>query len=142
MNNDQIIEILNSVSKKFGMAIDWSNKNILPYIEQLSNKIVKYDLYKSIFSLIVSITIILLSLIFMNLVYNAYKKTKINNEDNLFFTFITGPYPRYITIVLIVVVLILFIVSILGIISNIQNIIQDIVFPEKTIFEFIKPYLN
>ena len=42
--SEQIIKVLDSVCEKFGIAIDWTNNNVLPYIQQLGDKIVKHDL--------------------------------------------------------------------------------------------------
>ena len=38
--SEQVIKVLDAVCDKFGIAIDWSSNNVIPYIEQLRNKII------------------------------------------------------------------------------------------------------
>ncbi len=140
--SDQIIKVLDKVSEKFGIVVDWSSKNILPYIQQLGDRIVKYDLYKSIFWLVLCVIAIIASSSLIKLICKGYKNTKINNEENIFFEDICGPSPTFTTIILVVFIIFLLVFIIVGFITNVNNIIQDILLPEKTIVEFIKPYLN
>lgn len=60
---DDIIEILDYISKKLGIAIDWSGKTILPYLQQLSQKYITYRigiaiLWAIVFSICVLVCII------------------------------------------------------------------------------------
>ena len=135
--SEQVIEVLDAVCDKFGIAIDWTNNNVMPYIEQLGNKIVTYDVCMSIMWLVVGcipLTIAFLIKKFLN-------KKKLEAEDkpnNYYFTDGTldeGAEDCYFIIGILLVVAI-----VIGI-DNIQSIIQDIVFPEKTIIEFITQYI-
>ena len=135
--SEQVIKVLDAVCDKFGIAIDWTNNNVMPYIEQLGNKIVAYDICMSIMWLVVGcipLTIAFLIKKFLN-------KKKLEAEDkpnNYYFTDGTldeGAEDCYFIIGILLVVAI-----VIGI-ANIQDIIQDIIFPEKTIIEFITPYM-
>ena len=44
----QIIDVLEYIGGKFGIAIDWSPKNMMPYIESLCKKILQYEVYTSL----------------------------------------------------------------------------------------------
>ena len=136
--SEQVIEVLDAVCDKFGIAIDWTSNNVIPYIEQLGNKIVTYDVCMSIMWLVVGcipLTIAFLIKKFLN-------KKKLEAEDkpnNYYFTDGTldeGAEDCYFIIGILLVVAI-----VIGI-DNIQSIIQDIVFPEKAIIEFITPYIK
>ena len=136
--SEQVIKVLDAVCDKFGIAIDWTNNNVMPYIEQLGNKIVTYDVCMSIMWLVVGcipLTIAFLIKKFLN-------KKKLEAEDkpnNYYFTDGTldeGAEDCYFIIGILLVVAI-----VIGI-DNIQSIIQDIVFPEKAIIEFITPYIK
>ena len=135
--SEQVIKVLDAVCDKFGIAIDWTNNNVIPYIEQLGNKIITYDVCMSIMWLVVGcipLTIAFLIKKFLN-------KKKLEAEDkpnNYYFTDGTldeGAEDCYFIIGILLVVAI-----VIGI-DNIQSIIQDIVFPEKAIIEFITPYM-
>lgn len=43
--SEQIIQVLDNLGEKFGLAIDWSPENILPYANELMNKAVSYELW-------------------------------------------------------------------------------------------------
>ena len=43
----QIIEVLNDLCMKFGLAIDWSQANVLPYLEELAGKYITWEIATS-----------------------------------------------------------------------------------------------
>lgn len=47
--SDEIIKVLDALCDKFGIAVDWSSQNILPYIETLMDKCVTYEVSTSLF---------------------------------------------------------------------------------------------
>lgn len=40
--SDEVIKILDYIFAKFGIVVDWSSTELLPYIKELSEKIVRY----------------------------------------------------------------------------------------------------
>ena len=46
--SDQIIAVLNDLCEKFGVAIDWSSENIIPYLQALCEKYIHYEIATSI----------------------------------------------------------------------------------------------
>ena len=134
--SEQVIKVLDAVCDKFGIAIDWTSNNVIPYIEQLGNKIVTYDIYMSIMWLVVGC----IPLIIAFLIKKFLNKKKLEAKDkpnDYYFTdgSLNGAEDCYFVIGILLVVAI-----VIGI-ANIQGIIQDIIFPEKTIIEFITPYM-
>lgn len=45
--SSQIIEVLNDLCAKFGMVIDWSEENILPYVQTLITKFIAWEIATS-----------------------------------------------------------------------------------------------
>ena len=135
--SEQIIKVLDSVCEKFGIVIDWTSNNVLPYIQQLGDKIIAYDICMSIMWLVIG-CIPLTIAIFIKKFLNQKKLEAKESSNGYYFTdgSLNGAEDYYFIIGILLVVAI-----VIGI-YNIQNIIQDITFPEKTIIEFIKPYLN
>ena len=43
----QVIEVLNDLCMKFGLAIDWSQENVLPYLEELAGKYITWEIATS-----------------------------------------------------------------------------------------------
>ena len=46
--SDEIIKVLDALCEKFGMAVDWTSNNIVPYLQQLSEKYIRYEISTSI----------------------------------------------------------------------------------------------
>lgn len=46
--SDQVIAVLDALCAKFGIVVDWTASNIIPYIETLAHKLVAYELATSI----------------------------------------------------------------------------------------------
>lgn len=53
--SDEAIKILDVLAGKFGMAIDWTSVNVIPYLQQLCERYVKYEVVTSIIWILVGI---------------------------------------------------------------------------------------
>ena len=77
----QIIEVLEYLGNKIGIAIDWSAENVLPYLEELMQRLVSYQIVnKSIqigISFILTIVIIIVLIKFLRY---AIPKTRYNDD--------------------------------------------------------------
>lgn len=56
--SNEIIKVLDHLCDKFGIAIDWSSNNVMPYLQDLMVRITKYAIYTNILWLVMSILII------------------------------------------------------------------------------------
>ena len=137
--SEQVIKVLDAVCDKFGIAIDWTSNNVIPYIQQLGNKIITYDVCNSIMWLVIGsvipLTVAILIKKFLNKKKLEAKENKIIND--YYYTdgsLDEGAWCCYAMII------VLIIIAIILTTSNIESIIQDVVFPEKTIIEFITQY--
>lgn len=45
---DQIIQVLEYLAEKMGVTIDWGQQNVLPYVQQLCEKYIRYELATSV----------------------------------------------------------------------------------------------
>lgn len=41
---DEVVKVLNALCEKFGIAMDWSSQNIVPYIQLLSKRCINYEI--------------------------------------------------------------------------------------------------
>lgn len=107
----EIIEILDYIAHKFGIAIDWSSDNVLPYVRQLCEKYIAFEIATSTALLIFGVILTIIGLLCIKADF-----------DGLQWMF----------------VIILCIVG-LGIIGQqVYDIITCNTFPELKIIEFIK----
>lgn len=122
--SDEIIKVLDNLGQKFGIAIDWTSQNIMPYLQDLMNRFINLQnaraiIWIVIFSFLVIVTIIL------TIIYIKHLK-KENEEYDI-------PTAIFIGAV------ILFGLAI-PLICNIFGLMQNIYTPEITLLEYITNY--
>ena len=111
------IEIMDALAEKVGIIIDWTSKNIVPYMENLVERFIKYETYTSLVWLILGAIIFIVCLIAL---IAAFKE----DVD-------TGALASFILCIPILV-------SIMMIVNQSIDIVEVNTIPEKTIMEFIK----
>ena len=122
--SSEIIEVLDYLGEKFGIAIDWTSNNVLPYLQALVDKFIKWEISTSILWIAIAIFIIAIIIGLMNL-----KGVREANEDCC---------DGMLWIPASIIILGFFIV----ICVQIFDIIECNVFPEKVLYDFIKTMLN
>ena len=126
--SNEIIKILDDLSKRFGIAIDWSSTNIMPYLQDLMARIVKYETYTSTMWLIIGIIVFIIGLYCIRKALKFAKSETIGNEPLMTIFVILG-----------VSSLVIGYISIFG---EITDIIEVNTVPEKYIIEEIQSYKN
>ena len=77
--NDQFIQILDVLCAKFGIVVDWTSQNVMPYLTDLATRLVNYEIWTSI------AWIVLLGIPFIviwKLTKNTRKDDSYDNEAN------------------------------------------------------------
>ena len=46
--SEEIIKVLDALAEKFGLAVDWTSANVVPYLEQLCGNYVNYEIATSV----------------------------------------------------------------------------------------------
>ena len=121
--SSEIIEVLDYLGEKFGIAIDWTSNNVLPYLQALVDKFIKWEISTSIVWIAIAAFVIAMIIILMNL--KTFRKI---NED----TYGMLQIP----------IIVLIIVSFIVICIQIFDIVECNMFPEKALYDFIKVMLK
>lgn len=129
--SNQIIEVLNALCEKFGIVIDWTSQNVMPYMQELMKKAVNYELWTSIGWLLIWVSFIF---VFFKLIY-WYVKNQ-NNKSNIILDFLD--YNNEFIVVFLFFGGILTIIATIGTVTRIMDIITCLTFPEKIIFNMIQ----
>ncbi len=127
---DEVIKILDAFSERFGLAIDWSSENILPYLQQLCSKYVTYEFSTSIMWLVLGSVLVILGICFVVKGKHLHKtsiETKSYNDD-------------YVSWYMAAVIFLF--IGICVDITQINDIITCFTFPEKLFVQEIKTLLN
>lgn len=56
-------QTLQELAKHFGLALDWSNENIVPYLQDLAQRVITYEFRSSIFWIVIGAIFILIGII-------------------------------------------------------------------------------
>lgn len=77
--SNEFSEALDALGERFGIVIDWTQQNIQPYVQDLMQRVVQYNLVVNIIISAISLTIFILGVywVFKN-VNNALS----NSDDN------------------------------------------------------------
>jgi hypothetical protein len=113
---ENIIEILNYIGQKLGIAIDWSADNVLPYLQKLGEKYITYKISLDWFWICLGAVVILLGLICWFIVDHIY-----DGEGFGLFIFCVGVLIGGAVIA-----------------CNVYDMIQCRTFPEKVLFEYVQ----
>ena len=62
--SDEIIKLLDDLGQRFGIAIDWSSENVLPYLQDLVRRFTTYEIAMSIMWLTIGMIFLLAGIIF------------------------------------------------------------------------------
>ena len=121
--SSEIIEVLDYLGEKFGIAIDWTSNNVLPYLQTLVDKFIKWEISTSILWIAIAVFIIVMTITLINL-----KGFREINEETYG---MLGVLASLLILGFFVVICV-----------QIFDIIECNVFPEKVLYDFIKTMLN
>lgn len=122
--SDEIIKVLEYLCMKLGLTIDWTSENVLPYIQQLAEKFVKWRIATSCVYIGIAFAILVVCFILFCLLKNP-------SQDNY-------------DLAVIRVIIVGFGMVVMLIVSGAQanNIVEAYYFPEKAIYEYIQQNIN
>ena len=131
--SEEIIKVLDNLGEKFGIAIDWTNQNVLPYLQDLMSRFIAYKNLSAIIWIVVSVVFIILSITLGVIICKKIKKYYNDKQDYCtwesdrnfgygFTWFCAG-------IIILAFIIILF--------CNINGIFKNVYLPEATVVEYI-----
>lgn len=134
--SDQIIAIINDLCKKLGIVIDWSAENVLPKVEELCTKYIKYEITTSYAWILLWCGITLLSwIIAIPFIRYENKKDDCDRWD-------ANEGSTTAVIIMIAIACCISFITICVVGCQIFDIVEAKVFPEKTIYEFVSSKLQ
>lgn len=114
--SNEIIKVLDDLCRRFGLVVDWTSENVIPYLQQLCEKFIGWEINTSFAWIIMAGSVTVLMLIFAIVVsfFDAW-------SGEQWFMFLC-------------------VLAIAIIITGVQvfDIIECKTFPEKAIYDYIK----
>ena len=118
--SEQIIQVLDALGKKFGIAVDWSQQNVLPWLEKLAEKLVAYELYSSVAWIGIAVVAIAAGFV---LAWILVRNSNTWDADYRFF--IWGCYTAFCVVF----------IAVIG--RQVFDIVACKIFPEKVLLDYI-----
>lgn len=130
--SNEIIKVIDALAEKFGVAVDWTSENIIPYLEQLCDKYINYEIATSVVWIVFGVFLISSCKWGLKIAQNCdvkHEKNRYNDWD-----FIAN-LTRAGTVIAIVA-------GVIVIIFQTFDIITCLTFPEKIILKELKSLIN
>lgn len=128
--SEEIIKILDELGKRFGVVIDWSNQNIIPYLQELLKRFICYQNITACVWIIISIVMTISGVVMIKFL-NKWKKSDNYDKDYCSDDVMLATLEYIFSICIIALGIGLMIGNILGIAKN-------ICMPEMVVYEYIK----
>ena len=128
--SEEIIKVLDALSEKFGLTVDWTSANVIPYLEQLCDKYVNYEIATSVVWIMLGLLFFIVGIICYKIVYK-HKDWGVTYYDTISDDY-SGRGLIYFGVISI------FVVASLMVITQIFDIVTCFTFPEKIIIEELK----
>ena len=128
--SEEIIKVLDELGKRFGIVIDWSNQNIIPYLQELLKRFICYKYITACVWIIISIAITIIGVVMIKFL-NKWRKSDNYNKNYCTDDEFLATLGYILSICMIAL-------GIGLIISKILGIIENICMPEMVVYEYIK----
>lgn len=128
--SEEIIKVLDELGNRFGIVIDWSNQNIIPYLQELLKRFICYQNITACIWITISIAIITGGIVMLKFL-NKWRKSE-NYVSDYDSDDVTLAFLGYIFSICMIAL------GIGLIIGNIFGIAKNICMPEMVVYEYIK----
>lgn len=115
---DEIIKLLDELAKRFGIAIDWTSENVMPYLEDLCSRFITYNIVVDVFWIIMAFAAVWFEVWFVKKSFQMFKEDK----DNIFFE--TTMFGREATVIWGAVAVLSFLVLGITLVSGVTALLE------------------
>ncbi len=126
--SEEIIKVLDNLGQKLGIAIDWSNQNIMPYLQELLGRFITLKNAEAITWIIISLIVMTLSIVSIILAKKWVKKNKYDSCDDEYM----------IAVIVYIVTISLSAIFLIILLCNLLGLLQNIFVPELSIIDYIR----
>lgn len=123
---------LDAVCDKFGIAVDWSSKNVIPYVQELSARAVHFKMASAVFLVVLGVLMLIATILWVKWIKYCDKRYK---EDRYSTWDLTTGLSVSLCIIWIVV-------AVYIVLTSAYDVVTYSIFPEKALVDFISTYMN
>ena len=148
--SEEIIKVFDYIGDKLGIAIDYTKENITPYLTDLWNRYISYEIWFHIINIVIFLSLSIAAILIFRKYYISSKLVRKNEADGFFYdTYIKTGYYNPTTeieltgmglIVLIIACVLLFFAPIF-VVLDLKELAELIFIPEKYILNELQSTL-
>lgn len=132
MISDEILNVLDNLAQKYGIVVDWTSEKVIPYLQNLFDRCISYDIFNNIFTISI---LLILTIIFGILSYIWLKKWDKEGDKDWPDT---NETILYLLVLFLIIFIILIIADAIAIPFNIVYIVKDIYVPELRMLDLLQ----
>ena len=135
--SEEIIKVFDYIGQKLGIAIDYTQENIYPYLEDLWHRYVNYEIITRSLWSIIPLVVIIVTIIVLKKLYLSHNEALKGNYDNLLHEkdYRGDAELTMLGSSLLIGSIITLVVCIPILICNIQSLIEWLYIPEKCVMQ-------
>ena len=131
--SEQIIAVINDLCGKMGMAIDWTSANIVPYLQELIQRIAYMEIAKHSVGVVFGIIALTIGIILWVKLYKFHLKQQSKNQKQEYMdaddvVYICG----------IIGIIMGFMMGIILLSVNVTSLMEAIYLPEVTAYKYVQ----
>lgn len=135
---NEIIKVLDYLGEKFGVAIDWTQQNVLPYIEDLAGRFIKYHTVEEIILVVIFALMGIVGFILVGILISSYSKANKTKSDRILMEYYNhGAEPSSFGTGVIIVTIICLLCGCIGVPICATELVKWIIIPEFQVVEEI-----
>ena len=137
--NQEIINVLNCLGEKLGIAIDWTSENVWPQVMDILGRYRLFELVNTGFWLIVEIVMAICAFLLFKGMAKDYMKIEADHEDNFWlYRYYDSSELSIFGFILIIIFIIMSVISVISIPINIVEMFKWLIVPEIKYLEMLK----
>ena len=122
--SEEVIKILDDLAERFGIAINWADKNVMPYLQELFDKFINWEMWTSVMYGGIGLICVIIGVVIVIALTRGFKKRYSELDGDMWFIiiFCSG---------------IFFLGGGALVFAQLYDIIECLTFPEKTLFDYL-----
>lgn len=138
----EIIEVLEYISSKMGIAIDWTSENVWPKVMEVLSRYGKYEIMANVITMLICFILMILCVLAIRVVFKDYCKCKNEGVTTVFWR--TGYYGGATDLCGMTILFSCTVLLIASIVFSFccNDLLRWIYIPEIQILDMLETYVN
>ncbi len=134
--SEQIIQVIDALCEKLGIAIDWTSENVIPYMETLCRKLINYEIGTSIAWIVIWAVLSVGCMVATKKFYPVFKNGLEEDKTNYDIGW------SFASVLSIIALASIYITTIIVVGTQVMDIVKCLTFPEMYVFEYVQNIIN